>query len=183
VQVQDVSLLNGSVTTEGRVVVRVALTNFDPVRGRTTLNLTADGAALTDRTVAVAASSERSVLLRTRIATPGTYALALDDRDLGNLTVTAAETPSPTAPTTPPPTVETASPTAGAGAGPGPTTPSPEPEAGGAGPPASTASPAAGPPPATGADMVIALGMTLLLLYGVGVAVYVLREHPPSGFD
>ena len=183
VGIEGVELLNGTVRTGDPVVVRVALSNVDPVRGRTTLNLTADGAVLTDRTVAVAASSERSVLLRTRIATPGTYALALDDRDLGNITVTAAETPSPTAPTTPPPTVETASPTAGAGAGPGPTTPSPEPEAGGAGPPASTASPAAGPPPATGADMVIALGMTLLLLYGVGVAVYVLREHPPSGFD
>jgi hypothetical protein len=36
-----------------------------------------------------------------------------------------------------------------------------------------------GPPPASGTDAVIALGMTLLLLYGVGVAVYVLREHPP----
>jgi hypothetical protein len=109
--------------------VRVALSNVDPVRGRTTLNLTADGAVLTDRTVAVAASSERSVLLRTRIATPGTYALALDDRDLGNLTVTAATaTPTTTDSATAAPT-DTPTPTAtdGAVVTPRSSTPSPSP--------------------------------------------------------
>ena len=129
VGIEGVELLNGTVRTGDPVVVRVALSNVDPVRGTIGLNLTADGAVLTERTVAVAASSERSVLLRTRIATPGTYALALDDRDLGNLTVTAATaTPTTTdsataAPTdTPTPTV-----TDGAVVTPRSSTPSPSP--------------------------------------------------------
>jgi hypothetical protein len=31
----------------------------------------------------------------------------------------------------------------------------------------------------SGTDTVVGFGLSLLLLYGVGVAVYVLREQPP----
>jgi hypothetical protein len=44
-----------------------------------------------------------------------------------------------------------------------------------------TAAPPIGPDEPTGTDAVLAAGMSLMLLYGVGVAVYVLREHPPGG--
>ena len=33
----------------------------------------------------------------------------------------------------------------------------------------------------TGTDTVVAAGMSLMLLYGVGVAVYVVRREPPGG--
>ncbi|MEF8862479.1 MAG: right-handed parallel beta-helix repeat-containing protein [Haloarculaceae archaeon] len=188
VELQNATLLNGTVTTDEAVVVRVNLANFDPARGRITLNFTADGATHTERTVAVGASAERTVFLRTTFLTPGTYALAVNGDPLGSVVVTAAGTEPPAGTT--PPSTPTRSPTDGTGptvtatptdgTGPSTATGSPAPGADGTATPASDGTPAIGPPPATGTDAVIALGMTLLLLYGVGVAVYVLREHPPS---
>ena len=187
VQIQDSTLLNESVSAGRSVVVRVDLANFDPVRGTITLNLASDGTNVTERSVAVGASSERTVYLRVTFETPGTYSLALDGDPLGSVTVTAADTDTPTdttAPTTPTASPgEEPEPTASPGDETSPSTGTQSPAAGSG--PDGTAAPdgdvaaGVGPPPASGTDAIIALGMSLLLLYGVGVAVYVLREHPP----
>jgi hypothetical protein len=139
VGIEGVELLNESVATDETVAVRVDLANFDPARGRVTLNLTTDGTVLAERTVAVGASSERSVLVRATLDTPGTYPLAVNGRALGSVTVTAARTGTP--PTTPttspartptptPATTSTATPTAtdDAVVTPRPTTTEPAPE-------------------------------------------------------
>jgi hypothetical protein len=187
VQVQESTLLNESVSAGRSAVVRVDLANFDPARGTTTLELTTDGSVLAERSVAVGASSERTVFVRATLRTPGTYLLALNGDPLGSVTVTAAATETPT--DTTPPTTPTASPDEepGATASPGtetsPSTGTQSPAAGsgsdGTAAPDGDRASGVGPPPASGTDAVIALGMSLLLLYGVGVAVYVLREHPP----
>jgi hypothetical protein len=196
VEVEDRELLNGTVATGEEVVVRVDLSNFHPARGRITLNLTADGTVVARRTVTVGVDERRTVYLRAVPNDPGQYELRLDGVSVGTLTVTAADGSatastepstgsSPTTGTTPgtvAPTSETTStgwetPTGTSG-----TQPSTSAERGtrtGTG----TATPPVGPEDPTGTDAVVAAGMSLMLLYGVGVAVYVLREHPPSGLD
>jgi hypothetical protein len=178
VEIEGFELLNETVEVGQPVVVRVALANFDPVRGRITLDLATEGTVLVERTVAVGASTERTVFLGTRFGTPGTYPLALNDDPIDSLTVIDTPTGTPTAGMEPTPTGSPAagggptSPTATAGRDPTTATASAGPGADG--------TPALGPPPASRTETVVALGMTLLLLYGVGVAVYVLREYPPA---
>jgi len=136
VEIRDLELLNGSVGTGQPVVVRADLANFDPVQGRITLTLAAEGTTVAERTVSVGASSERSVLVRTAFDTPGTYRVALDGRDLGSVTVTAAGTPTtapPAGTATPTPAgVATPTPTDEAVVTPGPTTAAPSPTTTGA---------------------------------------------------
>jgi hypothetical protein len=96
VEVQESTLLNGTVAAGEPVALRVDLRNSDPAAGRITLTLTANGTTVAERTVTVDASTERTVLLRTRFDTHGRYALALDGEALGTVTVTAAPTETPT---------------------------------------------------------------------------------------
>lgn len=110
VEIADRTLLNGSATTGTAVVARVDLVNYDPVRGTLSLTLTADGSTVAERSVAVAASSERTVLLRHAFDRPGGYELAVNGATVGTVavaepaTVTPAptSTPAPTATPTPP---------------------------------------------------------------------------------
>ena len=107
VTIEAAELLNESVTTGGEAVVRVDLANADPARGDLVLRLTANGTNVTDERVAVAASTERTVYVRTTFDSPGTYELALDGSALGALTVTTGtptSTPSATSMPTAPPT-------------------------------------------------------------------------------
>lgn len=69
-------------------MVRVDLANFDPARGRITLELAADGSVVAERTVAVGPSSERSVTLRTRFGDLGEYVLDVNGMDAGTVVVT-----------------------------------------------------------------------------------------------
>lgn len=111
VEVQESTLLNGTVAAGEPVVLRVGLANFDPAAGRITLTLAANGTTVTERTVTVDASTERTVLLRSRFDTPGTYAMGLNGEPLGSVTVTAAPTGTPSSstgtatPASPTPTV------------------------------------------------------------------------------
>jgi len=186
VEITDRRLLNESVTTGSDVVVRVDLTNFDPVRGRITLNLTADRTLVAQRTVAVGVDSRRTVDVRVTLDVPGRYEIRLNGVSVGTVTVTTA-TDSPTdtvgatggtpsakvaSPPGSPDSTSTGAETSGDG-GVGATDSA---EAG-----AGATTPAVGPGEPSGTDVVVAAGMALMLLYGVGVAVYVLREHPPSG--
>jgi hypothetical protein len=194
VEVEDRELLNGTVTVGEEVVVRVDLANFHPAQGRITLNLTADGTLVARKTVTVGVDERRTVYLRAVPNDPGRYELRLDGVSVGTVTVTAADG-SATASTEP---STGTSPTTGKT----PDTVAPTPEAtstdwetptatsetqsstlagGGTRTGTGTATPLVGPEDPTGTDTVVAAGMSLMLLYGVGVAVYVLREHPPSG--
>jgi len=186
VEITDRRLLNETVTTDSDVVVRVDLTNFDPARGRITLNLTADRTLVAQRTVTVGVDGRRTVDVRATLDGPGRYEIRLNGVSVGTVTVTTAtdsptdtvsgtdETPSATVAPTP----ESPDPTATGGETSGDgevgTTDSARTGTG-------TTTPAVGPRQPSGTDIVVAAGMTLMLLYGVGVAVYVLREHPPSG--
>lgn len=179
--ITDRTLLNRTVTTGAPVVVRVDLSNFDPVRGRITLSLAANDTLVAQRSVAVGIDAERTVYLRTRFDSPGRYALDLDGVPVGTVSVRAAGTGTPPATPTPEPPSGTGTPTQSRGTPadvterPQPTgVPEPSTE------PSGTGTSAAVPDDLTGTDVVIATGMSLLLLYGVGVAVYVLREHPPE---
>ena len=111
VEVSGLTLLEDAVVGSEVVSVRVDLANYDPVRGRIELNLTADGSVVTSREVAVGASSERTVLLETRFGTPGTYVLAIDGVGVGTVTVTEesgiSSTPTPSATEDPTPEPET----------------------------------------------------------------------------
>lgn len=105
VEVTDRALLNGSVTTGEPVVVAVDLANFDPAGGRVTLTLAANASVVTERTVAVDASTRRTVYLETEFAEPGVYGISVEGSSVGTLEVTAAGTPTPTpTPTAVPPT-------------------------------------------------------------------------------
>jgi hypothetical protein len=96
VEVTDRTLLNESVVAGGEAVVAVDLVNYDPVDGDVALELAVDGTVVTDRTYGVSASSDRTVYLRTRLNSPGTYEVAVDGESLGTVEVTAA-TGTPTA--------------------------------------------------------------------------------------
>ena len=171
-------------------MVRVDLTNFHPVRGRITLNLTANRTLVAQKTVAVAVDGRRTVYLRTTFDIPGRYALRLGAAPVGTVEVTPAATGTPT---TASGRSTESSPTVAPTPEPAPTdrdTAIDGPETGsGTRSPARTgsgtvaATPAVGPDPPTGTETVVAVGMSLMLLYGVGVAVYVLREHSPSDFE
>lgn len=97
VELTDRALLNDTVSTGEPVVARADLANFDPADGQFTLTLTADGSTVAERTVTVRASSRRTVDLSTRFGSPGTYALLLNGQAIGEVTVEAAASPSPTA--------------------------------------------------------------------------------------
>jgi hypothetical protein len=126
VELRGATLLNGTAAVGEEVLVRVALANVDPVRGRIDLRLTADGEVLAERTVAVAASTDRTVLLRTTFETPGRYPLAVEDRSLGTLEVAApTDTATPTPATRSPTVGATATPTAEDVVTPRPTTAAP----------------------------------------------------------
>ncbi|MEF8841307.1 MAG: hypothetical protein V5A62_06725 [Haloarculaceae archaeon] len=125
VEIRDASLLNGTVETDQAVVVRVDLANPDPTRGRITLALAADGETVAERTVAVGASTRRTVFVRTRFDTAGTYRLALDGEEVGTVTVTTA--PTGTATTERPTETTTQTPTDEAVVTPRPTTAAPSP--------------------------------------------------------
>jgi hypothetical protein len=188
VEITDQELLNGTVTTGEEVVVRVDLANFHPARGEITLNLTTDFTLAAQRTVTVGVDERRTVYLRTVPDAPGEYDLRLNGVSVGTLTVTAgdgATTASTDRPAKSSPSTET---------DPGTSTPTPGPTSTDGEPPTGdtetessasietdAATPEVGPDDPTGTDTVLASGMSLLLLYGVGVAVYVLREHPPGG--
>jgi hypothetical protein len=164
VEIETTELLNESVTTDEAVVVRVDLANVDPASGRISLELTADGDVVAERTVSVAASSERIVYVRATLDSPGEYDIALNGEELGTVTVTeAAETPTrtPEDGVTPTPgdtpevtdTVE-GTPTDGVT----PTTPP------------------AGPDGPTGTELLVGFVLVLGLLAAVGVAVYLLPQ-------
>ena len=182
-EIRDRRLLNETVAAGEEVVVRVDLANYHPARGRITLNLTANGSLVAQRTVTVGVDSERTVYLRAVPRVPGRYEMRLNDVSVGTVSVTGAESPTATdgetgtsfATATPTGTPEPASTTADGGTGTGTETGTEAPGWMG------TVTPGIGPGDPTGTDAIVAMGMSLLLLYGVGVAVYVLREHPPSG--
>jgi hypothetical protein len=188
VEITDQELLNESVAAGEEVVVRVDLANFHPARGEITLNLTTDFTLAAQRTLTVGVDERRTVYLRTVPDAPGEYDLRLNGVSVGTLTVTAADGPT-TASTDRPaessPSTETDSGTPAPT--PGPTSTDGEPPSGDTETASSssvgtgTATPEVGPAPPTGTDTVLAGGMSLLLLYGVGIAVYVLRENPPGG--
>lgn len=132
VELAGATLVNETVTTASDVVVEVSLRNYDPLSGRITLTLSADGSPVAERTVSVAASTERTVLLRHRFTTPGVYALAVDGVDVGTVTVRASpdeSTATATQTTTGPPTATPADgrPTATVAPGPDTDTPTPPP--------------------------------------------------------
>lgn len=175
VEVEVAELLNTTVTIDEPAVVRVDLYNPDPAAGFITLALYADGTTVANETVRVPASSGRTVSLKATVQIPGTYDLVLDGRVLGSLTVTSGpETPT----RAPSPGATTNASIGGSSTG----TPSTKGEVmnPGADEPLTTPGPDASS--LTGTETVVAMGMALLLLYGVGVAVYVLRERPPSTF-
>jgi hypothetical protein len=109
VEITNLSLLNTTATTDAAVVTRVDLANFDPVDGRITLTLIANGSVVTERTLSVGASSRRTVYLRHRFRQPGTYGLRVNGSPVGRVTVTAADIPT-TAPTDTPTGTPTARP-------------------------------------------------------------------------
>jgi hypothetical protein len=96
VEITDRGLLNETVATDEVVVAQVDLANFDPVRGRTTLVLETDGSPRTEQTFAVGASTRRTVYLRTRFGSPGTYTLSVNGESVGEVTVEAAAPPAQT---------------------------------------------------------------------------------------
>lgn len=157
VEITDRVLLNDTVATGEPVVTRVDLANFDPAEGRITLTLSADGESVTGRTVAVGASTQRTVYLRYRFGSPGTYTLSVNGQSVGSVTVEAGGTPTATqVPGTPTP---------GVTATPEPTTsPAGTPE------PTGTAPPGTEPPGTTSGDgagfglvvAVVAVGLALL---------------------
>jgi uncharacterized surface anchored protein len=161
-------LLNDTIAAGESVVVQVDLANFDPARGTIGLTLTADGEVVEERTAAVGASSRRTVFVRGRLADPGTYTIALNGVELGEVTVTEVQTtvpgetptrsPSPAAEVTPTPTEEvTGTPEATPPEGVSPTPTLPE-----------------GPGAPTGTEVVTAFVLVLALLAAVGAVVYVL---------
>lgn len=112
VEVVDRAVLNDSVLAGEPVVARVDLANYDPARGTITLGLGANGSTVAERTVAVDASTERTVLLRGELDDPGTYALGINGESAGTVTVEPETTPTPTAtatatPTRTPPSTDT----------------------------------------------------------------------------
>ncbi|PSQ11026.1 hypothetical protein BRC93_07330 [Halobacteriales archaeon QS_5_70_15] len=164
------------------MVVRVDLSNFNPARGRITLNLTADRSLVAQRTVTVGIDERRTVYLRTTLDDPGRYEMALNGVALGSVEVTTATE----APTTGDDRT-TATPSATVALTPGSTAPeggtSAEDPTGTATRRGTGTATTVGPEDPTGTDLIVAVGMSLMLLYGVGVAVYVLREQPPGGFE
>ena len=189
-EITDRELLNGTVATGEDVVVRVDLANFYPARGRVTLNLTADGTLLTRRSVTVGVDERRTVYLRAVPSDPGRYDLRLDGVPVGTVTVTAAVESTTASPGSSPrtgTTPGTVATTSGATATDWETptgTPGTQPIApAGTTTGTGTAAPLTGPAGPSRTDTVVAAGMSLMLLYGVGVAVYVLRKHPPSGLN
>jgi hypothetical protein len=96
------TLLNGTVTTDAGVVVRVRLANTGPVRGTVLLRLAANGSTVAERSVAVGPSTERTVFLRHEFDRPGTYGVSVNGTSVGVVGVIEGTTPRPTA--TPDPT-------------------------------------------------------------------------------
>jgi hypothetical protein len=160
VDIETSELLNESVTTDEPVVVRVDLANVDPASGRISLELTADGDVVAERTVSVAASSERTVYVRATLDSPGEYDIALNGEELGTVTVTeAAETPTRTpedgvtpTPGDTPEVTDTVDVTPTDGVTP--------------------TTPPAGPGGPTGTELLVGFVLVLGLLAAVGVAVY-----------
>lgn len=184
-EITDRRLLNGTVTTGADVMVRVDLANFYPARGRIVLNLTANRTLVAQRTVAVGVDSRRTVTVRAEFDRPRRYRLRLNGVAVGVVTVRPAPTASPTATPgrpsgtpsttvapTPAPTSSDRGPSVDEAATPGAT------RAG-----TGTVTPVSGPGEPTGTEAVVAAGMSLALLYGVGIAVYVLRDRSSGGFD
>jgi hypothetical protein len=83
-------LVRDTVQVGSPVTVRVDLANFDPARGTVTLELAADGSVVAERTVAVGASTERTVTIEARFDGPGEYALDVNGVDAGTVVVTEA---------------------------------------------------------------------------------------------
>jgi hypothetical protein len=168
VEFADRVLLNDTVEAGRSIAVRVDLSNFDPSQGRITLNLTANGELVSQRTVAVAASSDRTLFVRHRFGEAGTYTLSLNGVELGSVTVTPGPTGSPTRTPTPGVTPEV--------------TPTPEPSPEVTPTPEATPTGTAGPTPTlpegpgapTGTEVIIGFVLVLGLLAAVGVVVYVL---------
>jgi hypothetical protein len=168
VEFADRVLLNDTVEAGRSIAVRVDLSNFDPSQGRITLNLTANGDLVSQRTVAVAASSDRTVFVRHRFGEAGTYTLALNGFELGSVAVTPGPTGSPTRTPTPGVTPEV--------------TPTPEPSPEVTPTPEATPTGTAGPTPTlpegpgapTGTEVIIGFVLVLGLLAAVGIVVYVL---------
>ncbi|MEF8826012.1 MAG: hypothetical protein V5A27_06695 [Halapricum sp.] len=96
VEMIDATLLRDVVNAGTPVVVRVELANYDPTSGHVTLELVADGSTVAARTVAVRASTERTVTLRGRLADPGEY-----DVDVNGLKIGPVEVREPPAESTP----------------------------------------------------------------------------------
>ena len=106
--VADRALLNETVTTAAPVVVRADLENFYPARGSLTLNLTADGTLVAQRTVSVDVDGQRTVYLRAQFSTPGNYELRLNGVPVGAVivasepaTTTGSPSATPTSTSTP----------------------------------------------------------------------------------
>jgi parallel beta-helix repeat protein len=95
VELIDATLVAETVAIGSDAVVEVRLSNANATVGRAVLALTADGTAVTERTVMLPGSSEATVALAHRFERPGTYALAVNDVPAGTLTVTGAEMATP----------------------------------------------------------------------------------------
>lgn len=174
VEVEAANLLNGTVVTGQEAVVRVDLHNPDPAGGFLTLKLRADGTTLAEERVRVPASSRRTVFLRATFDASGSYDFTLNDRSLETLLVTAPTESSISMPgSTPTTTPDVGMAPSSESLSSGEATVSPEP----AGQEA-LGTPASGLSSPTDTETIVALGLTFMLLYGVGVAVYVLRKRP-----
>jgi|GEM_PF-2366201 len=111
VSVTDATLRTATVDAGQSTAVDVTLTNRGTVERRYGVELTADGSVVASESVAVAAGANRTVTLSPAFDAPGTYALTVDGRAVGNVTVRAPSTTSTS--------TETATETATDGNGPG----------------------------------------------------------------
>lgn len=90
----DISIVSASTTTAEATVnetvsVTVDLRNDGDGSGPYTATLTADGQAVTDETVTVGPNSTESITVSTTFSIPGTYNLAVDGADAGQVIISA----------------------------------------------------------------------------------------------
>lgn len=90
----DISVVSASATTAETTVnetvsVDVELRNDGNGTGEYTATLTADGQAVADETITVEPNSTKTTTVTTTFSIPGTYNLAVDGHDAGQVTITA----------------------------------------------------------------------------------------------
>lgn len=167
VTVLTTDLVTGAtIGVEEAAVVDATLFNDGNAEGTRTAELRANGTAVDTTTVTVPADETRTVTLSTRFDAPGTYALAVDGRSVGTVTVAEEATPGDT---DTPEDTETDTTTQASTDAPSPT----EPDTATAGGNSSTGT-GGGARPDEGGDslLLVLLGILALLGVGAGLAGY-----------